>query len=84
MKPSMALKEARLHANKVKALLRPIDERLREILEDDIAHIVDQAGDGFCICYGEHANAALCFLDIDAALRMTKDELLEALDRAGI
>jgi hypothetical protein len=84
MKPSTALKKARTHSKKIEELLEPINIKLQEILGDEGAHIVDQAGDGFCVCYGDATNAALLFLDIDKALMMGKVELLETLDNASI
>ena len=86
MKPSTTLiKKARILSNQIRVLLKPINIKLSEILEDESAHVVDQDGDGFCVCYGDdQANSCIAFMDIDKALRMTKDELLKALDGAGV
>lgn len=84
MKASDAITKARNHQNRINRLLDPINKRLKKKLEDDFAHIVDQAGDGFCICYKGSDNACIALLDIDEALKMPKEELLKILDSAGI
>ena len=84
MKASDALNKARNHQNHIDRLLAPINRRLQKKLKDDSAHIVDQSGDGFCVCYNGSDNACIAFLDIDAALKMPKKELLQLLEAAGI
>lgn len=80
---SIALIKARVHADKIKELLLPINAKLSDVLGND-AHIVDQPGDGYCICYNDGKIAGLFLLDIDVALKMNKDELLRHLDNASI
>ena len=87
METSTALKKAmKLHAQ-IEGLLKPHDEKLRVLLDDDSAHFCFQPGDSWCIAYrGGLDNAAVAFLSpgIDKVMEMDKTEALEVIDRAGI
>lgn len=86
MKAAVAIKKAWELNQKIEKLTNPISEKVAEILDDDCAHIVYQAGDGMCVAYrGGMDNAAIEFMnDFDGLLKLNKEELLEELDRAGI
>ena len=88
MKASEAIRRARKHQNHINRLLAPINKRLEKILNEEGVHIVDQAGDGFCVCYSNTSNnsynASLGFLDIDMALQLKKEDLMQVLLNAHI
>lgn len=84
MKASDAVKKASELNRQINLLIRPINERLSSILDDDEAHLVLQPGDGWCICYNNGDNAALLLLDIDELLNMSKEDCLAQLQQAGI
>lgn len=85
MKAITRIKKATALQDRIDALLDPLSSQLAEILDDETAHITLQAGDGWCVCYGDDSkNAAISFIDIDAALKMSKPELLSYLESAGI
>ena len=66
MRASEAMRKARNHKNHIDRLLEPINKRLQKKLNDNGAHIVDQPGNGFCVCYNTTSdNAAIAFFDID-------------------
>ena len=85
MKAETALKKALQHLIKIEELIEPINSRLADILEDQSAHVLYQAGDGFVVSYREGLdNAGIDSLDMDSLLKMGKAELLAVLDENSV
>ena len=85
MKPSAVLRKARKHNYMAEKLIDTFTDKLRDLLDDECAHI-SFSTDGLVVVYrGGMDNAAISFMDIDAFMKLTdEEEALKTLDKAGI
>ena len=83
MKASAELVKVLNLYDRIEELLAPINAKLSSIIGED-THIVNQPGDGLCICYGDGENSAIAPREIDKLLLMKRGELLEWLLLNGV
>ncbi len=88
MKPSKITSKAIKLQNQVYELLKPLNKKLAEVLDNESAHFVFQMGDGLCICYDDHhglaQNACVSFIDIDELFTSNSQYANFLLEKAGI
>ena len=83
MRASTALRRASQLHDRADALLVEPSRALADLLDDDCAHFSVTPNDGVVVVWGDgHNNSS--FVDVDALLRLSREEALEVLEAHGI